>query len=194
MIKFVKRKVCKVGTLCGVSKQFGRSTIASLERIIIRYENLQKKSDSKRVGFSALYRRTPRQMRASFFVAARSVLVAAHELVHATSGVHQLGFASVERVRRTRNFELHQRISYPIDVDGFFRSHSRTRNEHLFVRHVLECHGTIAFWMNSFFHCVLSIYLTIFQRAKVQLFPYATKFLSKKFFMGQIFADLGTVQ
>ncbi len=91
-----------------------------------------------------------------FFVFADSVLVAAHELIYAAGGVNQFGFAGVERMRRTRNFEFYQRISYPINVDGFFRSDSGTRDEHLFVRHIFECHGTIAFWMNSFFHCLIS--------------------------------------
>ncbi len=108
------------------------------------------------VGTGVLCVSSKKETQNLFFVFADSVLVAAHELVHTTGSVHQFGFACVERMRRTRNFEFYQRISYPINVDGFFRSDSRARDENLFVRHIFECHGTIAFWMNSFFHCLIS--------------------------------------
>ena len=87
-----------------------------------------------------------------FCAFASSVLVTVHELIYATSSVNQLAFASVEWVRRARNFEFYQRISYPINVDGFLRSYCRTGDKYIFVRHVFKCYGTIAFWVNSLFH------------------------------------------
>ena len=48
-----------------------------------------------------------------------AVAVTAHELVHAACGVDEFLLAGEEGVRRTGDFQFHQRIGHAIDFDGF---------------------------------------------------------------------------
>ena len=84
-----------------------------------------------------------------------ALAVTAHELVHATGGVHKLRLARVEGVRRRRDFELHEGLSFALEFDRFRRLAGRTRQEHVTVGHIFEDNGTVVFGMDTLFHCVV---------------------------------------
>ena len=53
----------------------------------------------------------------------QAVTVAAHELINATSCIHQLRLTSVERVRSVRDFQLDQWVSFAFEFDSFLVLH-----------------------------------------------------------------------
>ena len=81
-----------------------------------------------------------------------ALAVAAHELVHATSRIHQLALARVEGVRGVTDFQLDYWISLAFELDCLRSLCSATAEEHVAIAHVLEHNGTIVFGMQSFLH------------------------------------------
>jgi hypothetical protein len=81
--------------------------------------------------------------------------VAAHELVYATSCVNELRLTSVEGVRSRRDFQLNNGVSFAFEFYSVVSLASRTREEHVTVRHILEYYGTIIFRVKTFFHFLI---------------------------------------
>lgn len=81
------------------------------------------------------------------------LFVAAHELVNASGGVNQLHLTGIERMRGVRDFHFYQGILLTIYVDGFLGIHGRFGDKNMLIRHVLECHQSIIFGVNSLLHC-----------------------------------------
>ena len=81
--------------------------------------------------------------------------IAAHDLVDATCGVHQLRLTRVEGVRTAGDFQLHEGISFALELDGFTGLASGTAQEHIAVAHVLEHYGAIVFGMKILFHFLI---------------------------------------
>ena len=81
--------------------------------------------------------------------------VAAHELVHAAGGVHQLALARIEGVRGATDFQLYYGVSLALEFHGFGGFTSRAAQEHVAVAHVLEDNGTVVLGMNTFLHIFL---------------------------------------
>ena len=79
--------------------------------------------------------------------------VAAHEAIHATSGVHQLVLASVERVRGVRDLDFHHGVSLTFKFHGLIGLACGLCKEHIAVGHISEYDGAIVFGVNTFFHC-----------------------------------------
>ena len=88
--------------------------------------------------------------------------VAAHELVHATSRIHQLALARVEGVRGVTDFQLDYWISLAFELDCLRSLCSATAEEHVAIAHVLEHYRTVVFGMNTFLHCFLFCYVPEF--------------------------------
>lgn len=82
----------------------------------------------------------------------KSIAVAVHELIYATSRVNNFLLAREEGVRVARNVELDERIFVAIfPYDGVLRIGSRTRFESEVRRNVLENHFAIV-WVDAFLH------------------------------------------
>ena len=102
-------------------------------------------------------------MKLNKLILLRSLTVAAHELVDATSGVDELALTGIERVRSARNFNLYHRVSFAFELYGVICLCGRAREEHIAVGHVLKHDGAIVFWMNTFFHFYLFL-ITLFKK------------------------------
>ena len=87
--------------------------------------------------------------------------VAAHELVHATSGVHQLVLTCVEGVRGVRDFQLYYGVFLTFEHNGVVCLAGRTAQEHVAIAHVLEHNGTIILGMKSFFISFIIYYYQV---------------------------------
>ena len=87
----------------------------------------------------------------------RSLTVAAHELIDATSGVDELALTSVERVRGAGDFYFYHMVSFAFEFYCIIRLCCRLRQEHIAVGHVLKHDGAIVFGMNTFFHFEFNI-------------------------------------
>jgi len=78
------------------------------------------------------------------------------EFVDATSGIDNLVFARVERVRLGRYFDFHQRIILTFKLDGLAGLNGRAGQELEVARQVM--HNNIAVLrMDAFFHCSLTL-------------------------------------
>ena len=83
--------------------------------------------------------------------------VAAHELIHATGGVDELGLTSVERMRRARDFQLYYGIGFAFELNGVVGLTSGTGEEHIAIAHVLEDNGAVVLGVDSFFHFAFAL-------------------------------------
>ncbi len=62
-----------------------------------------------------------------------SALVSLVEHINSSGGIDDLGFAGVERVRRIRNLDLHERVGDTFDLEGLLGVHAGARDEHYLV-------------------------------------------------------------
>lgn len=71
------------------------------------------------------------------------LLIAAHKLIYATCGIHQLNLARVERVRGVGYFHLVHGIGFAVHFYRFFRLNGGPAQKHMIVGHILEGDQTI---------------------------------------------------
>ena len=109
-----------------------------------------------------------------------TLCVAAHKLIHTTCGVNQLHLTSVERVRCVRDFHLVHRIGFAVHFDGLFCRNGGPAQKHVVIRHILECHQTIIFWVNTFLHVCNVFELNAFSDCKGKQFIFTDKHFRKK--------------
>ena len=88
--------------------------------------------------------------------------VAAHKLVHATGGVHQLALTSIEGVRGAADLQLYYGISLALEFHCLSGLASGTAQEHVTIAHILEHNGTIVLGMNTLFHIFLLFTLFLY--------------------------------
>ena len=92
-----------------------------------------------------------------------AVSVARHKLVHATCGIHEFRFTSIEWVTGVRNLQLDEWIGSAIDLDAVLRVSCRATEELCTIGHIFENYNAVVLWMNSFFH-VLFPFLVLIQQ------------------------------
>ena len=74
------------------------------------------------------------------------------ELVNTTCRIDQFVLPGIIRVRGTRDLELNQWVSLPIDLNGLFGVGSRLGQKHIVIGHVFEGYQSIIFRMDPFLH------------------------------------------
>ena len=109
-----------------------------------------------------------------------TLCVAAHKLIHTTCGVNQLHLTSVERVRCVRDFHLVHRIGFAVHFDVLFCRNGGPAQKHVVIRHILECHQTIIFWVNTFLHVCNVFELNAFSDCKGKQFIFTDKHFARK--------------
>jgi hypothetical protein len=76
------------------------------------------------------------------------------EFFNAAGGIDDLVFAGVERVRFSGNLDLHERICFTFELDGFASVDGRTGNEFEIAGQIVE-HDFAIFRVSIFFHACL---------------------------------------
>ena len=81
-------------------------------------------------------------------------LVSPVEFVDAAGSVHELHLSCIERVRRIRDLDLHNRVFNTLNLDGLLSVCARTCDEDHIIRHILESYKTVVFGMTL---CIIDL-------------------------------------
>lgn len=84
------------------------------------------------------------------------LLIPTHELIYTASGIHQLHFPSIEWVRSAGDFQLVERVLYPLNGDRLAGIDRGLNQKYLVVGHVLKGYHPVVLRVQTLFHGYLS--------------------------------------